>query len=187
MIGTPDDLEAAVLDANVLFPTILREILTDLAQAGLYRALWSERILSEWRHAAARLGPDQDAVAGAEIALLRLRFPEAVQPDDGDAAIDLDFPDDADRHVVESALAAGAQLVITANLRDFPQDLMAGLGLRAMHPDAFLLDLHRTDPVAVATAVHAARNKAAAMGGAMSLGEMLKRCRLPRLAKAVRD
>ncbi|TGN68255.1 PIN domain-containing protein [Paracoccus liaowanqingii] len=175
----------AVLDANVLFPTILREILTDLAQAGLYHALWSERILAEWRHAAARLGPDQDAVAGAEIALLRLRLPDARQPDDGVAAIDLDFPDPADRHVVEAALAGLADLVVTANLRDFPQPLMTGLGLRAIHPDAFLLALHDADPGAVRRAVTAARDKAAALGGAMSLGEMLRRCRLPRLAKRV--
>ena len=173
----------AVLDANVLFPTILREILTDLAQAGLYHTLWSERILAEWRHAAARLGDDQDAVAGAEIALLRLRFPQAVQRDDGEAAIDLDFPDEADRHVVEAALAGQADLIVTANLRDFPQPLMVGLGLRAIHPDTFLRDLHDADPVTVRRAVEAARAKAAAMGGAMSLGEMLKRCRLPRLAK----
>ncbi|MCZ2501128.1 PIN domain-containing protein, partial [Xylophilus sp. Kf1] len=76
----------AVLDANVLFPTILREILTDLAQAGLYHALWSDRILEEWHRAAARIGPDAESVAGAQIALLRLRFPQAVQPDDGQAA-----------------------------------------------------------------------------------------------------
>ncbi len=64
----------AVLDANVLFPTILREILTDLAQAGLYHALWSDRILEEWHRAAARIGPEADSVAGAQIALLRLRW-----------------------------------------------------------------------------------------------------------------
>ncbi|TJZ83705.1 RSP_2648 family PIN domain-containing protein [Paracoccus hibiscisoli] len=176
----------AVLDANVLFPTILREILTDLAQPGLYDALWSDRILEEWHRAAARIGPDAASVAGAEIALLRLRFPQAVQPDDGQRAIDLDFPDPADRHVVEAALAGGASLIITANLRDFPQRMMAGLGLRATHPDAFLLDLHRIDPQAVLRALHAARDRAEAAGGAMSLAEMLKRCRLPRLARAVK-
>lgn len=176
----------AVLDANVLFPTILREILTDLAGAGLYTPLWSPRILAEWRHAAARLGPDQDAVAGAEIALLRDRFPGAEMPDDGTRAIDLHFPDPADRHVVEAALAGDASLIVTANLRDFPQHLMAGLGLRAIHPDAFLLDLLADHPSAITTAVQAARGKAAAMGGAMTVAEMLKRCRLPRLAKALR-
>ena len=176
----------AVLDANVLFPTILREILTDLAGAGLYVPLWSARILAEWRHAAARLGADQDTVAGAEIALLRIRFPRAELPDDGCQVIDRDFPDPADRHVAETALAGDASLIVTANLRDFPQHLMTGLGLRAIHPDAFLLDLFAADPAAVAAAVQAARDKAAAMGGNMTVGDMLKRSRLPRLAKAVK-
>lgn len=176
----------AVLDANVLFPTILREILTDLAQAGLYDALWSDRILEEWHRAAARIGPDAAGVAGAEIAMLRLRFPQAVQAADGQVVIDLDFPDPADRHVVEAALAGGASLIVTANLRDFPQRMMAGLGLRALHPDAFLLDLLAQDRGAVIAALHAARDRAEAAGGAMTMGEMLKRCRLPRLARAVK-
>ncbi|GHG11145.1 RSP_2648 family PIN domain-containing protein [Paracoccus aerius] len=176
----------AVLDANVLFPTILREILTDLAGAGLFTPLWSARILDEWRHAAARLGSDQDAVAGAEIALLRTRFPAAQVPDDGIRAIDLHFPDPADRHVVEAALAGSASLVVTANLRDFPQGLMAGLGLRAIHPDAFLLDLLAQDRSGVTAAVVAARDKAAAMGGDMTVPVMLKRSRLPRLAKTLK-
>ncbi|TNH41167.1 RSP_2648 family PIN domain-containing protein [Paracoccus haeundaensis] len=176
----------AVLDANVLFPTILREILTDLAQAGLYHALWSDRILEEWHRAAARIGPDAESVAGAQIALLRLRFPQAVQPDDGQAAIDRDFPDPADRHVVEAALVGDASLIVTANLRDFPQRMMTGLGLCAIHPDAFLLDLLARDRPAVLSALQAARDRAEAAGGAMSMAEMLKRCRLPRLARAVK-
>ncbi len=176
----------AVLDANVLFPTILREILTDLAQAGLYDARWSDRILDEWRRAAARIGPDVEAVAGADIALLRLRFPAATVASDGQATIDLDFPDPADRHVVEAALAGRASLIVTANLRDFPQRMMASLGLRAIHPDAFLLDLHGADPDAVWRALHAARDRAEAAGSALTMAEMLKRCRLPRLARTVK-
>lgn len=176
----------AVLDANVLFPTILREILTDLAATGLFVPLWSPRILSEWRHAAARLGRDQDRVSGAEIALLRDRFPGAEMPDDGILAIDLDFPDPADRHVVETALAGDASVIITANLRDFPRHLMTGLGLRACHPDAFLLDLLADHPQAVTSAIRTACDKANAMGGRMNVAEMLGRCRLPRMAKAMR-
>ncbi|WP_265500239.1 RSP_2648 family PIN domain-containing protein [Paracoccus beibuensis] len=176
----------AVLDANVLFPTILREILTDLAAAGLYEARWSDRIIEEWRRAAARLGPEQEVVAGAEITMLRLRFPQAPVPCDGQAVIDLDLPDPADRHVVEAALAAGAGLIVTANLRDFPQRLMAGLGLRAVHPDAFLVDLWQRDAAAIERALGDAQQKAAASGGDMSMQQMMKRCRLPRLAKALR-
>lgn len=177
----------AVLDANVLYPTILREILTELAAQDLYQPLWSARILAEWRHAAARLGPDGDAVAGAEIALLRDRFRGAEMPDDGAAAIDLSFPDPADRHVVEAALAGRAMLIVTANLRDFPQRMMAGLGLRAIHPDAFLLDLFAANPAAVRAAADGALAKAQALGGDLTLPVMLKKLRLPRLARALRS
>lgn len=176
----------ALLDANVLFPTILREILIDLAQAGLYQPYWSDRILDEWRHAAARLGPDQASVSGAEIALLTISLPQASVSDQGARALDLDLPDPADRHVIEAALEAGAALIVTANLRDFPEFLMRRIGLRAIHPDAFLLDLWQRHPDAVAKAARAARDKAARMGGEMTMIDMLKRSRLPRLAKALK-
>jgi hypothetical protein len=46
----------AVLDACVLVPPVLRECLLAVAAAGLYPPLWSDRILGEWLHAAARHG-----------------------------------------------------------------------------------------------------------------------------------
>ena len=42
--------QVAVLDANVLYPARLRDLLVRLAIAGLYRARWSERILDECFH-----------------------------------------------------------------------------------------------------------------------------------------
>jgi hypothetical protein len=176
----------AVLDACVLYPTVLREILIGAADAGLYAPVWSVRILDEWRHAAARLGPDQAAVAGAEIALLRAAYPKAEALDDGAATTGYDWPDPADRHVVEAALASRADLIVTANLRDFPARALSALGLRAVHPDAFLLDLWRRNPDPVADSVNAAHAKAQALGGPMPLRELMARARLPRLAKALR-
>lgn len=174
----------ALLDANVLFPTILREILADVAGAGLYRPLWSARILDEWRHAAARLGPDGAAVAGAEIALLQDRFPGAlVAP--GGMVLTVDLPDPNDAHVIEAALAGGAGQIVTANLRDFPQRTMAALGLRAIHPDAFLLQFLPAHRQVIADSVQAALAKAQAMGADMDMAGMLRRARLPRLAKAL--
>ena len=52
----------AVLDACVIYPTVLREILTGVAALGLYEPLWSDRILREWTRATAKLG----ALAQAE-------------------------------------------------------------------------------------------------------------------------
>lgn len=177
----------AVLDACVLYPTVLREILIGAAGAGLFQPVWSDRILSEWALAAARLGPDQGAVAGAEIALLRLGWPDAGAADSGALAAGFDWPDPADRHVAEAALAAGAPVIVTANLRDFPRWIMAGIGLSAVHPDAFLLSLYRSAPEPVAASVRAAHAKAEALGGTVSLKDLLARARLPRLAKALRE
>ena len=99
----------AVLDACVLYPTVLREILIGVADAGLYTPVWSPRILAEWRHAAARLGADAEAVAGAEIALLTRAHAQASIPDDGMAAEGFDWPDPADRHVAEAAPTAASR------------------------------------------------------------------------------
>ena len=177
----------AALDACVLYPTVLREILTDVAKAGLFAPIWSARILEEWRLAAARLGSDGAAVASAEIAALRSRFPQAeiAAPSDSRAA-GLDLPDPDDAHVIDAALAGGATAIVTANLRDFPRGAMAAVGLRAVHPDPFLLDLWAHEPDPVAAAIHAAHDRARALGGGdMSLRDMMKRARLPRLGRAM--
>lgn len=170
----------AVLDACVLYPTVLREILTDAAAAGLFQPVWSRRILDEWRHAAAR----QNLDAGVEIALTEARFPQAMTAADADAR-GLDLPDPADRHVVEAALAAGARRIVTANLRDFPRGAMAAAGLCAIHPDEFLRDLFVQSPDAILAAVAASEARARGAGGAMTRKELMRRARLPRLAKAI--
>lgn len=175
----------AVLDACVLFPTVLREILIGAAERGLYDPVWSPRILEEWRRAAARLGPDQQAVAGAEIALLEAAWPHASAADDGTRAAGFDWPDPADRHVAETALAAGAGVIVTANLRDFPRRVAGALALEVIHPDAFLLRLFDASPDAVAASVAASHARAQDAGGAIALPALLPRARLPRLAKAL--
>ena len=177
--------DAAVLDANVLFPTVLREILSDVAQAGLFRPLWSARILEEWRRAAARQGDDVGSIAGAEIALLTERFPEAVTSETGTRSAGLNLPDPDDAHVIEAALNGGARIIVTVNLRDFPRSALAAVGLHAIHPDAFLTDLWAHDPDPVAKAAHAAHAKATRLGGQMEFRALMKRARLPRLARAL--
>jgi len=175
----------AVLDANVLFPTVLREILADCAASNLFTPIWSERILQEWTRAAARLGPIASDIAAAEAALLRDRFPAAAMPGDEDRARGFDLPDPADLHVLAAGLESGAQAVVTLNLRDFPRRAMAAAGLRALHPDAFLMELWLDDPDAVAAAVTAAHAKAESLGGPVPLRSMMKRARLPRLGRAL--
>ncbi len=175
----------AVLDANVLFPTILREILCDVAAAGLFRPVWSDRILGEWTRAAARLGPQEADIAGAEAALLRLRFPAATFPGDESRVAGFDLPDPADLHVLAAAVESGADVIVTMNLRDFPRPAMTAAGLRALHPDAFLTDLWIGHPDLVGQAVHAAHRKACDLGAKIEIRALMKRARLPRLGRAM--
>jgi hypothetical protein len=174
-----------VLDACVLYPTVLREILLGCAAEGLYAPLWSPRLLEEWARTAGRLGgPADETLARGEIAKLRAAFPAAERTHDPAEEAALWLPDPADVHVLATAKAAGARGVVTLNLRDFPRAEMTALGLAAVHPDAFLLDLsgREGDTVAaVAARVHATAE--ALSGEHLDLRALLKRARLPRLAR----
>lgn len=174
----------AFLDACVLYPTVLREVLLAAAAEGLYDPLWSPRVLEEWARAAARLGPGPEAVARGEAALLKVRFPAALVADDEGRGLVL--PDLADAHVAAAARAAGAEVIVTLNLRDFPSRALAGLGLRAEHPDAFMHALWRARPEALAHAAETVRAEAERVSGRpQPTRALLKRAGLPRLGKAL--
>lgn len=168
----------AVLDACVLYPTILRELLTDPALSTLYTPLWTPRLREEWLRAADRNGLS----AGAEAALLARHLPPVADPQ---AVPGADLPDPADLHVLATAIEQGAPLIVTLNLRDFPRHVLAPLGIRALHPDAFLQDLFRDAPDAVADAARATHARARTAGGDLDLRALLKRAGLPRLARAL--
>lgn len=172
------------LDACVLYPTVLREVLLAVAAEGLYQVLWSDRVLEEWQRAAARLGQGQDLIAGGEIALLRSKWPLALVTEVAD--LDLDLPDQNDVHVAAAAKSGNAERIVTLNLRDFPQRRLAPLGLRAEHPDAFLYGLWLQNPEKVAAAADAVRGEAERLSGQpQPIRKLLKRAYLSRLGKSL--
>jgi len=169
------------LDACVLYPTVLREILTGCAAAGLYHAQWSPRVLEEWARAAARLGPEGERIARAEIAALRDAHPSAeVRPRERDLAR-LHLPDPNDVHVLAAAVAGSADALCTFNAKDFPRHTMAVEGLERLDPDQLLA---RLDDDIVAETVHRVHATAEALAGEpLPLRALLKRARLPKLGK----
>ncbi|MBS0563929.1 MAG: PIN domain-containing protein [Proteobacteria bacterium] len=176
----------ALLDANVLYPTVLREILTGVAAAGLFQPLWSERILEEWARATVKLGPGAEAVARGEIAALRVAFPRAAVLPGEALAARLWLPDPNDIHVLAAAIAGGADLIVTFNAADFPRHLLDEEGLARMDPDQFLLRLHEHAPEKVAAVCEAVRAEAERLSGeAQPLRALLKRAGLPRLGKRI--
>ncbi|CTQ48756.1 RSP_2648 family PIN domain-containing protein [Jannaschia donghaensis] len=175
----------AFLDACVLYPTVLREILIGCARAGLYRPLWSPRVLEEWARAARKV-PDGEIFARGEIAAMRAEFPKAeVRPGDGTQAR-MYLPDPNDVHVLAAASDASADRLVTLNIKDFPRRDVTAEGIALQNPDAFLMDLWLADDATVAQVVEGVRATAERISGQdQPLRPLMKRARLPRLGKAL--
>ena len=67
----------------------------------------------------------------------------------------LKLPDPKDRHVLAAAIKAGAQVIVTANLKDFPAELLAPWNIEAKSPDDFVLDQISIDDRTVFACVQA--------------------------------
>lgn len=175
-----------LLDACVLYPTVMREILTGAAETGAFTPLWSARILEEWARAVAAKLPDQAEVARAEIALLRARWPAAEIAADPALEARLSLPDSDDRHVLAAAITGGAGVLLTLNRADFPTRTLAAHGILRRDPDGFLRDLWQENPAPIERVVERVRARAETLSGRQQpMRSLLKRARLPRLGKAL--
>ena len=156
----------AVLDACVLYPTVLRELLQAAGEAGLFQPVFSDRILREWVLATAKLGPGAPVVAAGEAATLKATFPRGLVRDRPEIEARLVLPDPNDRHVLATAIASGADAIVTFNAQDFPGHVLAAEGITRRDPDGFLWELHSHHPEAMAAIVEAVRAKAEAISWA---------------------
>ena len=176
----------AVLDACVLVPPILREILLGVAAKGLYQVCWSERLLEEWARASAKFGPLAETEARARIAVLRAVFPRGTLAAAPHIEARLHLPDLDDAHVLAVAIAGSADAIITVNAKDFPRHTLAEDQIARRDPDGFLWELWSFHPAEVAAAVAEVQAEAARRDGVpVGLKSMLKKARLNRLARAM--
>lgn len=173
----------AVLDACVLVPSVLADTLLRCAERALYRPLWSEEILGEvHRHLPLTV---DGAAADRRIAAMRRHFPEALVTG-YEPLIDQMVNHPKDRHVLAAAVAAGAECVVTANLRDFPDHAVDAYAIEALHPDDFLCGLYDAASEEVVDVI-VAQSRATGSGGRPRLGVVdildgLAGCRLVRFA-----
>jgi predicted nucleic acid-binding protein len=173
-----------LLDACVLFPTVMREVLLGVAAAGLYEPLWSERILEEWVRASERVG--EGAFGKIDAAAVAAAFPNAlIVPRERDLRR-LVLPDENDVHVLAAAIAGSADFIVTLNAKDFPRHTLSAEGVSRQDPDAFLRALWAEEPEIVSGVSEEVRLRAEMRAGdPQPMRALLKRARLPRLAKAV--
>ena len=175
-----------VLDACVIYPTVMREMLLGVARTGAYAPLWSSRILEEWALAARKLGPQGEAVARGEIAMVQAAFPQASVPVHAGLEARLWLPDPHDIHVLAAAVHGHADGIITMNAKDFPRHILAEEGLSRNDPDAFLLGQFQANPDTVTAVADATLGEARRLSGEdWTLRALMKKARLPRLGKAL--
>lgn len=177
-----------LLDTCVLFPTVMREMLLGCAKAGLFEPLWSDQILGEWAHTAAKLGGQGAAQGQSEIAFARIAFPKAcIQVQDAQLAR-FWLPDPGDIHVLGAAVIGGADGIVTLNNKDFPQQILAEEGLMRSNPDALLLGFYQAQPETVQAVAAQILAQAQAMDtGDWTMRALMKKARLPRVGKALQS
>ncbi|MCW2913812.1 MAG: hypothetical protein JWN52_1880 [Actinomycetia bacterium] len=130
-----------VYDANVLYGNTLRDLLIRIAMTGRVQAKWTNQILDEMQR---NLGANRPDIPPEKLGNLRRLMNSAVRDcliEDYETLIEgLKLPDPDDRHVLAAAIRAGAQVIVTSNLKDFPAEDMARWGMEAKSPDDFVLD-----------------------------------------------
>ncbi|MGZ9812494.1 RSP_2648 family PIN domain-containing protein [Pseudoroseicyclus sp. H15] len=174
----------AVLDACVLYPTVMQRMLLGAAGAGLFEPRWSPRIEEEWARAAARKG--QEVFARGEIAAANAAFPRARVSWQAELERRLWLPDPADVHVLAAAIASSADMIVTSNAKDFPRGLLAEEGLSRADPDALLLGFFEADPERLRPVAEKVLAEARDLSGeAWEMRPLMKKARMPRLGKAL--
>ena len=115
-----------IYDACIHYPDPRRDLLMRIALTDLYRARCSNQIHEEWITAVQR---NRSGLSRAQLELTRKLMNAHVR----DALVDsyqslipaLELPDPDDRHVLAAAIKSGADLIVTFNLDDFPDQALA--------------------------------------------------------------
>jgi predicted nucleic acid-binding protein len=148
LILTLDNEYAAVLDACVPAPMPLCDTLLRCAEdPALFRALWSEEILEEVKRTLLLKFGYTSKQVDHRLCMMREAFPEAsvAVPPALLAAVP-QIPDEADKHVVAAAIHEGAQVIVTSNLKHFPQEVLAPHRVLVQSPDDFLIHQYHLNP-----------------------------------------
>ena len=126
----------AVLDACVLYPPSLRDLLMRVAVAGACEPRWTEQIHEEWTRNVLADNPD---VTPAQLDRTRRLRSQAIPA------------------VLAAAIKANVAVIVTFNLSDFPAATLAAYGVAPMHLDVFLSALFDDDTELFLHAVQAHR------------------------------
>jgi hypothetical protein len=131
-----------------------------LALSGRFRARWSKEIHSEWKRNLLKNRIDLTMEQLDRTSELMDRaIPDACIGDYEELVSGLSLPDQNDRHVLAAAIRCGAGVIVTFNLKDFPDTHLGPFGIEAQHPDEFVENLFFLASAAVIAAAQKQRKQ----------------------------
>ncbi|WP_027587220.1 PIN domain-containing protein [Acidipropionibacterium thoenii] len=173
---------SAFLDTCVLVPSVLRDLLLELGTSPAYRPLWSDKIEEELatviRRRHRERGRDADET---EAYITRLRrnmnaaLPDARVKDwEALAGQITGAPDPGDIHVIAAGALGHADVIVTFNLKHFPERILPG-SLFAQSPDDFLRDLFGLYPRQVLLGLNKISSRTGQKGPRWTVDDILAR------------
>jgi len=143
----------ALLDADVLYPARLRDVLLSVAEAGLYRVIWTERILDEMVRNVLGDRPDlTPSQLDHTVSCMMNAFPEAMVT--GYESLENVMTNhEKDRHVLAACIRGRADVLVTCNAKHFPPECCSSYDIDVQDPDEFLLYAYDLRPEAFMAAI----------------------------------
>lgn len=145
-------MEKIILDANVLYSNQLRGLFLWMAWRDLLEIIWSKEI---WEEIFCNYSDDPEKerlfrentenVIWSEFSHFMRKLNSGYSP--------LGLPDSGDEHIVALARQENVRVIVTFNMKDFPEEHMRGVEITSTHPDAFLSDFYDKDADEMKTAV----------------------------------
>ena len=176
----------AVLDSDILFQLPLRDTLLRAAENGIYEPRWSQKILDDTTRNLVNKG------RSTELGVVRLQqnlkayFPEAMV-EVPEELIERMTNHPGDRHVAAAAVMANATVIVTFNLRHFPEDSLTPWRIEAVRPDVFLNQLYENSAAALLEII--SQQAAALKNPPVSVTELLAKLssQVPEFVNKIRE
>ena len=154
-----------LVDACSLVPALNRNFLLSLAEAEFFRVRWSLRILDETEQAVSKILRERGVVDSAQRAVLARKAMEQAFEDASVSGYESligcleNLPDPEDAHVIAAAVRTRASIIVTENIKHFPNRVLVPLDLEAKTADAFIADTISLDTGRAVAAVRTMRER----------------------------
>lgn len=129
-----------VIDTNIIYPIEIRDILFWFAHHELFTIKWSRHIFNEWEEVMRRKKISESEIK-KRIQRAYLAFPDALVENYEPLISSLNLPDNDDNHVLAAAIKTNANVIVTNNIKDFPNDYLSKFSLVAKSADDFIADI----------------------------------------------